>query len=176
MMGSRILSSFFTVSAFLVLWGCNDNLIVRDGGEEKFAHILEIQTDSSRYDLDSVSYGYLVGIHARLSNTSVDTFYARLGDWYGGFDQGTLSIAEYTDGKLQKLVSPNTWRDQKMGMLIEGSRTIRLLPSTEYSLWAEARQDSLTPGTFRLRVEYFRDSARSGSDTLRDTSNTFTIE
>ena len=176
MMDDRIFYCSIAVLTLLTVGSCSDNPIWSNGGQEQFDHILEIQTDSSRYDLDSVSHGFAVAIHASLSNPSIDTFYAELGGWNGGFDQGTLSIAKGTDGKFQKLVPPNHWRDQELGILFEGPCTIRLLPLTEYSLWAEARRDSLAPGIFRLRVDYFRDSARTGSDTLRDTSNTFTIE
>ena len=176
MIDYRLFYGSIAVLTLLTVGGCSDDPIPLKGNEEQFDHILLIQTDSSTYDLDSVTFGFWISIHASLRNLSADTLYARLGDWYGGFDQGTLYIAEYTDGRFQRQVPPNQWRDQELAIMIEGPRTIRLLPATEYSLWADARRDSSTTGTFRLRVDYFRDSARTGSDTLRDTSNTFRVE
>ncbi len=112
---------------------------------------------------------------ATIVNTSTDTFYSSLGDFYDGIDQDNLFVAGNTDGYFEVSSVMNSWEELSHPLLIEGSKVVRILPSKEYTLMASAFLDSSNFGRCRLRINYYRTHSKIGVDTLEDISNTFFV-
>lgn len=168
--------------SILLSWDCSkdNNLLNQNedltGEEEIFNGRLEIKTEKTQYSLEEVSVENYIFIIATLTNTSQDTFYAKLGDGFNpSIDQDYLSISKWTDGYFEKKTTNNNWENLNLGSLFEGSRIIRILPSKKYNLTASAHLDSSIKGKFRLKVYYYKNYSQTAVDTLKDISNIFSI-
>lgn len=157
---------------FIIISGCNKSIIQPD--EEGFAGKLEIKTEKSEYYTKDFN-GNSVSVSATVFNTSTDTFYSSLGDFYGGIDQEILFMAGNTDGYFEIYSGINNWKELSRPILIEGSKVVRILPSKKYTLIASAFLDSSNFGRCRLRINYYKTRSKTIADTLRDISNTFFI-
>lgn len=164
--------TFFS-SLFIFITSCNENIIQPDA--EGFSAKLEIKTEKSEYYSEDFN-GDLAVISATVVNTSTDTFYSSLGDFYGGgIDQNNLYMAGGTDGYFEVSIGKNSWEELSRPILIEGSKIIRILPSKKYTLHATAYLNSADGEIFRLRINYYKTYSLTGTDTLKDISNIFFI-
>lgn len=167
----------FTILLILLLFsGCSkeSNPLLAN---EDFSGKLKITTEHSEYYFEEDSTN-IIRLTASVFNTTSDTFYSNLGDWYGGIDPNILLMAEGTDGFFEKYIDADRWKQLRRGILIEGSKIIRLLPSRKYSLHALAYLDSNYSNEnakFRLRINYYKTNSQAQSDTLKDVSNIFYI-
>jgi len=162
------------VLVILFSWSCSkeSNPLI----EENITVKLDLKTEKSQYRLEEISNGNYIYIKATLLNTSLDTFYTKLGDTFNSsFDQEDLLIAKYTDGYIEKNISNSKWASINLSSLFEGSKIIRILPSKKYNLTASAYLDSSIEGKFRLKVYYYNNYSPTKVDTLKDVSNVFTI-
>ena len=157
---------------FIIIAGCNENLILPDGTE--YAGKLQIKTEKSKYYRQDFN-GNFASVSATVINTSTDTFYTNMGDFYGGIDQDNLLIAKGNDGYFEASTEKNSWEQLPLPLLIEGSKIIRILPSKKYILMASAFLDSSNFGRCRLRINYYKAYSKSGVDPLTDISNTFFV-
>ena len=164
-------------SFFIVLFGCNETIIDNSlTTNEGFSKKLEIKTQKSEYKMGEDFNNNFAAVSATVFNTSSDTFYANLGDGFSdGVDQDNLLMAEGTDGYFELFVAKNSWEQLPRGILIEGSKVVRILPSKLYTLQGTAYLNSDSVGKFRLRINYYKTYSRSNTDTLKDISNTFFI-
>lgn len=161
-------------SLFILITSCNENIIQPD--EEGFAGILEIKTEKSEYYSEVYNGNFYIGVSATIVNTSTDTFYTRLGDFYGGgIDQNNLFMAGGTDGYFEISSGKNYWKELSRPILTEGGEVVRILPSKKYSLIASAFMDSIYFGRCRLRINYYKTYSTTADDTLKDISNIFSI-
>ena len=158
-------------SLFIIVPGCYENALQP---EEGFEGKLEIRTEKSDYSPEDFN-GDFAFISATLVNTTTDTFYSCLGDFYGGIDQDNLFAAGNADGYFEVSNGKNIWKELPSPLLIEGSKVVRILPSKIYKLTATAFLDSSNFGRCRLRINYFKTYSQIGVDTLKDISNTFYV-
>ncbi|MCX6149007.1 MAG: hypothetical protein NTX22_00620 [Ignavibacteriales bacterium] len=162
--------------AILFSWNCSNDNNPLIPNEKDFYGNLEIKTEKSEFYIgDDFSNSFAL-VLATVINSSSDTFYTNLGDGYAaGIDHDKLLIAEGTDGYFEKNIGDNNWKQLNRGILFEGSKIIRILPSRKYNLHATAYLDSNSIGKFRLRINYYKTVSQTSVDTLSDTSNTFII-
>jgi hypothetical protein len=160
------------LSLFILITSCNENIIQPD--EESFAGKLEIKTEKSEYHSEDFNSDFAF-VSATVVNTSTDTFYSSLGDFYGGIDQDNFFMAGNTDGYFEVKSEMNSWEELSRPLLIEGSRVVRILPSKKYKLTASAFLDSSNFGRCRLKINYYRSNSINSADTLEDISNIFLI-
>ena len=159
-------------SLFIIISGCNKNIIQPD--EEGFAGNLKIKTEKSQY-FSQDFYGRFAVVSATVVNTSKDTFYSSLGDFYGGIDQDNLFTAGNTDGYFEVSNGINNWKELPCPLLIEGSKVSRILPSKTYRLAATTYLDSSNFKRCRLRINYYKTYSKNGTDTLKDISSIFFV-
>ncbi len=170
-----IVNSLLIALTVFLAWNCSkdQNPLLPNG--EEFNRKLEIKTEKSEYYIGEDFYN-MAFVRSTVLNTSSDTFYSKLGDGFNAsIDQDVLQIAKGTEGYFEQNIGDNKWENLNLGILIEGSRIIRILPLKEYDLHAIAYLDSNSVGKFRLRVNYYKSYSQPSIDTLRDTSNTFFI-
>lgn len=170
--------NLFALMVFGILfsWHCSNENNPLTSNKTEFFGKLEIKTEKSEYYIgEDFSKSFAV-VLATVFNNSSDTFYANLGDGFReGIDHDILLIAKGNDGYFERNISNNNWEQLDRGILFEGSKIIRILPSKKYNLHGTAYIDSNTVGKFRLRINYYRTYSSPTVDTLRDTSNTFFI-
>jgi hypothetical protein len=159
-------------SLFIIVSGCNENIIQPD--DEGFSGKLEIKTDKSEYYPEDFN-GDFAFVSATIVNTSTDTFYSSLGDFYGGIDQDNLFMAAGNDCYFEVSSKKNSWEELSRPIAIEGSKVIRILPSKAYKLTATTFLDSSNFGRCRLRINFYRTHLKIGVDTLKDISNNFFV-
>lgn len=168
--------SILIALAILISWYCSKENNPLSPNEKEFSGNLEIKTEKSEYYIDEDFSSSFAIIFATVFNTSSDTFYSNLGDGFlEGIDHNSLFIAKGNDGYFEKNIGNNNWEQLNRGILIEGSKIIRILPSKKYNLQGTAYIDSKTVGKFRLKINYYKTYLQTITDTLRDTSNTFFI-
>ncbi|MBU0558744.1 MAG: hypothetical protein KJ799_11460 [Bacteroidetes bacterium] len=171
-----IFYSALIISSILFTWHCSRESNPLLPVENNFNGNLEIKTEKSEYFIESVSSKIEIFVLATVLNTSQDTFYSDLGDGFlAGIDHDNLLIAKGTDGYIEKNISDNNWKQLDRLMLYEGSKVIRILPAMKYNLHATSIVDSNSYGKCRVRIDYYKKYSKTEVDTLRDTSNTFSI-
>ncbi|MEE9430267.1 MAG: hypothetical protein V3V16_04455 [Melioribacteraceae bacterium] len=172
----QIICFQFLVLLFLISCTENNNP-VKTNEETEFNNNLEIITNELEYHLDdNFGKNYSCSISGTLLNSTQDTFYSNLGDAFNSnFDQENLTIAYQTDGYFEYKLIDKTWKNIEQFRLIEGSKIIRLLPGVEYKISASAIVDTNKLGEHRIRINYYKNYLSANIDTLRDTSNVFSI-
>ena len=159
-------------SLFIIISGCNKSIVQPD--EEDFTGKLKITTDKSEYYPEDFN-GDFAYVSATVVNTSTDTLYSGLGDFYGGIDQDVFFAAGNADGFFEVISETNSWTELPSPLLIEGNKVVRILPSKAYKLIATAFLDSSNFGRCRLGINYYKTRSKTDADTLKDVSNTFFI-
>ena len=167
--------------AILISWNCskNNNPLTQNENipnEEVFNGKLEINTEKVEYDYNDVTTDDFIIVTAILTNTTQDTFYTKLGDGNNfSVDQSSLFIVKGSDGYFEKYSNTNKWNNLNLGIAVEGSKNIRILPSIKYYLQAVANRNDGVEGKYRLKVNYHKSNSETSIDTLKDASNIFTI-
>jgi len=150
------------------------DLVVSFTTDEGGGH-LTIRTERTHYQWSELHV--VRRIRASLTNTSAQTWYARLGDRFdASLDQARLFIAEGSSGSLEHAAPGPTWRPMARGFLVEGVRMVALRPGTTYVLEAVLPGPAPATGTFRLRVDYYpKLEDPPAVVSLTDSSNPFEI-
>lgn len=151
--------------------------IARLAPHELGSGALQIQTEREAYSWSTSALRTHRLIAATLTNTSEQTFYAKLGDGFAGEEQEQLHIAAGAHGHIEQWQQSPGWREMPRSHLIEGVRYVVLAPKRSYQLHADLFQwQGEEVGEFRLRVEYFARVDPPDSATPRvDISNVFVI-
>ncbi|MEN8191613.1 MAG: hypothetical protein ABFS12_02275 [Bacteroidota bacterium] len=174
----QIICFFIIVIFSFLLLTCSDDGITEISDQDDiYKDYLQIQTAKSQYSHSEDFHNSYAHISGTVTNTTQDTFYSKLGDAFNSsIDQDVFLIANKTDGFYEFKNSSNNWASVEQGHLIEGSKVIRILPETQYTVQATAIIDSNQTGNFRLRIQYYRNYDEAIVDTLQDISNVFTIK
>lgn len=174
----KIRTAVIVLSFTLVFFFCSKgNNPVSYQEDEIFDEYLQIQTEKLVYSLRNDFHNSNTHVSGIVTNTTQDTFYANLGDAYNSsMDHNNLLFAHKTDGYFEYNTYDNQWENAEQGMLIEGSKVIRILPEVQYTIQAMAIIDTDKIGKYRLRIQYYKSNSEAEVDTLQDISNTFTIE
>lgn len=151
--------------------------IARIAPRELGSGALQIKTEREEYSWRANELGAQQIIVATLTNTSNQTFYARLGDGFAGFAQEQLYIALGSHGHIEQWQAGANWREMPRGELIEGVRFVVVESKASYQLHADLHKwQGNESGEFRLRIDYFeRSDPPEGATPNVDYSNVFGI-
>jgi hypothetical protein len=137
---------------------------------------LSIQTSTTVFTWpgSGAEVDYLV-VTATVTNTGSDPVYARLGDAFNSADeQERIFAAIGSDGRVERQAG-DSWLSVTGGILVEGVKTVVLMPGESYALDAIVGQPRFT-GTARIRIAWFDSADDVGNATPHeDFSNTFEI-
>ena len=116
-----------------------------------------------------------LGIQATVTNTSNDRdFYANVGDGFNSaLEQPTIFAALGTQAVIERRVSGLKWENANTGQLIEGSRFVVLRPGSTYRLVGSIAP--ISPGTYRIRLDYSAANNDPSSPLLHDYSAAFVV-
>ena len=95
------------------------------------------------------------GIRATVTNTSKEqNFFSNVGDGYNAaLDQPRIFAVVGTHAVIERQGVGMKWSDANVGFLIEGSRFVMLSAGKSYDL--EGTIAPKSPGTYRIRLDYF---------------------
>lgn len=137
---------------------------------------LSIQTSSTVFNWPAAGadVDYLV-VAATVTNTGADPIYARLGDAFNSAEeQDRIFAAIGSDGRVERQAG-DSWLSVTGGILVEGVKTVVLMPGESYALDAIVAPPRFA-GTARIRIAWFDSAAEVGNSTPHeDFSNTFEI-
>lgn len=118
---------------------------------------LTLKTGKSIYTWQQSEGNKLIVIQGELENHSKNTYYSRVGDFYGGSEY--ILFAGNSAGRLERLnISDNKWYESELlGMAIEGSEFIPIEPLKSYAINATLYIDNYKEetGKYRLRIDYY---------------------
>jgi hypothetical protein len=137
--------------------------------------VLSIQTGSIVYDWNANAVEGTLYVMATVTNTRTTPVYARLGDAFDAADeQETLFAAASSDGRVERQAG-DTWLTLPGGYLVEGFKTVVLMPGRTYALHAPIPAPRVT-GIARIRITWFDHADGVGTATPHDdVSNTFEL-
>jgi len=137
--------------------------------------VLSTQTGSAVYDWNANAVEGTLHITATVTNTGTVPVYARLGDAFNAAEeQETLFAAASSDGRVERQAG-DTWLTLPGSYLVEGFKTVVLMPGRSYTLHAPIPGPQVT-GIARIRITWFEDADDVGTATPHeDVSNIFEI-
>jgi hypothetical protein len=137
--------------------------------------VLTIQTGSTVYDWNASAIEGTLHITATVTNTGTAPVYARLGDAFSAAEeQETLFAAASSDGRVERQAG-DSWLTLPGSHLVEGFKTVVLMPGRSYTLHAPIPGPRVT-GVARIRITWFEDADDVGTATPHeDVSNTFEL-
>ena len=137
--------------------------------------VITIQTARSVYDWSTDAVEGTLLVTATVTNTGSAAVYARLGDAFNAaIEQETIYAAESSDGRVERLVG-DAWLTLPGAHLVEGFKTVVLMPGRSYTLHAPIPAPRVT-GTARIHVTWFEDTSAVGIGMPHaDVSNTFEL-
>lgn len=137
--------------------------------------VLSIQTSKNVYDWSADAVEGTLLVTATVTNTGSAPVYARVGDAFNGAEeQQTIFAAEASDGRVERLAG-DTWLTLPGAHLVEGFKTVVLLPGRSYTLHAPIPAPRVT-GSARIHITWFEDASAVGTGTPHvDVSNTFVL-
>jgi hypothetical protein len=137
--------------------------------------VLSIQTGQSAYDWTANAVEGTLYVTATVTNTGTVPVYARLGDAFNSAtEQQTIFAAEASDGRVERQAG-DAWLTLPGAHLIEGFKTVVLMPGRSYELQAPVPGPRVT-GVARIRITWFEDASAVGTGTPHhDFSNTFEL-
>jgi hypothetical protein len=137
--------------------------------------VLAIQTDKNVYDWSADGVEGTLLVIATVTNTGSAPVYARLGDAFNAaVEQETIFAAEASDGRVERLAG-DTWLTLPGAHLVEGFKTVVLMPGRSYTLHAPIPAPRVT-GNARIHITWFEDASAVGTGTPHiDISNTFVL-
>ena len=162
--------------AALASGGCGTSDAAAPAGAVPFggANVLAITTSKSVYGWDEVSFAG-EGVRATVVNTGGRDYYANIGDAFNGAsDQPTVFIALGTDAAVERLTGTSTWTTLPTGVLVEGSKVVRLRAGGHYQLRGNLSEPRAV-GTMRVRLRYYTAANAAGLQPLVDYSAPFTV-
>jgi hypothetical protein len=137
--------------------------------------VLSIQTGRSVYDWTANAVEGTLYVTATVTHTGTAPVYARLGDAFNAAtEQETIFAAEASDGRVERQAG-DTWLTLPGAYLVEGVKTVVLMPGRSYELQAPVPAPRVT-GVARIRITWFEDASAVGTGTPhQDVSNTFEL-
>lgn len=137
--------------------------------------VLAIQTGKNVYDWSSDGVEGTLLVTATVTNTGSAPVYARLGDAFNAaVEQETIFAAEASDGRVERLAG-DTWLTLPGAHLVEGFKTVVLMPGRSYALHAPIPAPRVT-GNARIHITWFEDASAVGTGTPHvDVSNIFVL-
>ena len=118
---------------------------------------------------------YVFAYTITITNTGTVPVYARLGDAFNSAtEQQTIFAAQASDGRVERQAG-DAWLTLPGAHLIEGFKTVVLMPGRSYELQAPVPGPRIT-GLARIRITWFDDASAVGTGTPhQDVSNTFEL-
>lgn len=137
--------------------------------------VLTIQTSKNVYDWSADAVEGTLLVTATVTNAGSAPVYARVGDAFNAAaEQQTIFAAESSDGRVERQAG-DTWLALPGAHLVEGFKTVVLLPGRSYTLHAPIPAPRVT-GSARIHITWFDDAASVGTGTPHvDVSNTFVL-
>jgi hypothetical protein len=168
------LTTLVALAAVLAGCGTNDTTAPHLGRPGGASNVLTITTSKSVYTWDEASFGG-PGVRATVVNPSARDYFANIGDAFNGaLDQPDVFIALGTDAAVERLEASGAWSVLPTGVLVEGSRVVKLRAGGSYQLRGNLSEPR-TVGTMRVRLRYYTAADTAGLQPMVDYSAPFTV-